>query len=257
MWIASFGAKAQKNPMITRTALAFVLVAFSQVAFAAQSPWVTSEGGAMRLVITDDGKAPARGVLEIKLQPGWKTYWRDPGDGGIPPSLGADGMAVELLFPAPERISESDMVFSGYHNGVSLPFFLPEALVTVDKLTAFIGVCSEICVPFQAEFPLMRDQGDRALVDQAFAALPKPASADAGIVEKTRAGDQLAVKIAGMDKDAALFLAPERGVYFSIPTATADGFSVKILKEKSPGVTVNYTLKTAVGAISGIFEMPK
>jgi DsbC/DsbD-like thiol-disulfide interchange protein len=243
--------------MIKKTALAFLFATLSQTAFAFQSPWVTSEGGAMRLVIADDGKAPARGVLEITLKPGWKTYWRDPGDGGIPPSLSGDGMAVELLFPAPTRISENDMVFSGYHTGVSLPFVLPETLTPIDRLTAFIGVCSDICVPFQAEFPLLRDAKDTSLVDQAFAALPKQAVSGEGIVGQSRTGDQLLLKIAGAPKDADLFLAPERGIYFSNPEFEPAGFSVKILKEKTPGVKVNYTLKTADGAVSGTFEMPQ
>ncbi len=210
----------------------------------------------MRLIIANGGAEQARGVLEIKLQPGWKTYWREPGDGGIPPSLSRNGMALELLFPAPERISENNMVFSGYHNGVNLPFVLPHTLEPADRLTAFIGICREICVPFQGEFVLMRDADDLALVDQAFAALPKPALENVGVVEQARTGNQLKLKVAGMKNDAALFLAPGKGVYLGIPIASVDGFSVKIIKEKMPGVTVNYTLKTLDGSISGIFDMP-
>jgi DsbC/DsbD-like thiol-disulfide interchange protein len=227
----------------------------AQPAFASQSHWVEAEGGAMRLLITDDGKSPARGVLEIKLKPGWKTYWRDPGDGGIPPSLSGEGMAVELLFPAPERITENDQVISGYHNGVKLPFVLPETLVPVDKLTAFIGVCSEICVPFQADFPLVRDKADANRVDQAFAGLPKTATANEGIISYTRQGEMLTLKSSA--QNGTLFLAPEKGVYLAVPKADTAGFIVKILKEKTPGVKVNYTLKIADGAISGVFEMPK
>ncbi|MGL4404987.1 MAG: protein-disulfide reductase DsbD domain-containing protein, partial [Notoacmeibacter sp.] len=112
----------------------FLLVALVQPAFAFQSPWVETEGGAMRLVISNDGQKPARGVLEIKLQDGWKTYWREPGEGGIPPSLSGSGIAVELQFPAPQRIDENGLVFSGYHRFVGLPFVLPETLVPVDRL---------------------------------------------------------------------------------------------------------------------------
>jgi DsbC/DsbD-like thiol-disulfide interchange protein len=243
--------------MIKILLFAVILTGFSLPAFAAQTDWATIEGGAMRLVITDDGKSQARGALEIKLNPGWKTYWREPGDGGIPPSLGGNGMAVELLFPAPQRISENGQVFSGYHGGVSLPFVLPQTLVPVEKLTAFVGICSDICVPFQVEFPLLRDGNDRELVDKAFAALPIPAAAGEGIISLVRNGDTLLLKIAGAPKDASLFLAPERGVYFGTPEADIAGFGVKVLKEKNPGAKVNYTLQTADGALSGTFEMPK
>lgn len=209
----------------------------------------------MRLIITDDGKSPARGVLEIMLQPGWKTYWRDPGDGGIPPSLNGNGMSVELQFPAPERFDENGQTFSGYHTGVSLPFVLAETLVPVDKLIAFIGVCREICVPFQAEFQVARDSGDADLVEKAFGKLPKSAGNTDGVIEATRTADQLILKTAATG--GTLFLAPDKGVYLAIPKGDALGFTVKILKEKTPGVKVHYTLKNTDGAVSGSFEMPK
>ncbi len=241
--------------MIKTLALILGLTALSLPAFAAQTDWVKSEGGAIRLVITNDGKSPARGFLEIKLNEGWKTYWREPGDGGIPPSLTGDGMAVDLQFPAPERISENGSTFSGYHEAVSLPFVLPETLVPVDKLTAFIGICSDICVPFQAEFPLVRDPNDAAIIDQAFAQLPRLAAINEGITSQKRVGETLNLEVS--EPNGTLFLAPEKGVYLGVPQANATGFTVKLLKEKLPGVKVNYTLKTLNGAVSGIFVMPK
>ena len=231
------------------------LAVLGQPVLAAQSDWVETEGGAMRLVSTDDGKAPARGFLEIKLNAGWKTYWREPGDGGIPPSLTGDGMAVELQFPAPERFKENGLVFSGYHTQISLPFTLPETLVPVDTLTAFIGVCSEICVPFQAEFPFVRDGNHTDIVDQAFAQLPKPAAATEGLVGHIRSGETLV--LASTAPGGQLFLAPEKGVYLGVPEATANGFEVRVLKEKTPGVKVHYTLKTGANAVAGSFQMPK
>jgi DsbC/DsbD-like thiol-disulfide interchange protein len=241
--------------MIKTLVIMACLAVLSQPAFAAQSEWVKSEGGAMRLVITDDGNSPARGFLEIKLAEGWKTYWREPGDGGIPPSLTGDGMAVELQYPLPERISENGMTFSGYHGSVSLPFILPETLVPVDSLTAFIGVCSDICVPFQAEFPLLRDGADAGIVDQAFAQLPKPAGQSEGITGQHREGDTLTLTVS--EPSGVLFLAPEKGAYLSVPQATDTGFTVKLLKEKIHGVKVHYTLKKPEGAVSGTFDLAK
>jgi DsbC/DsbD-like thiol-disulfide interchange protein len=226
----------------------------AQPALAAQTDWATTEGGAMRLVITDDGEGSARGVLDIKLNPGWKTYWRDPGDGGIPPTLTGDGMAVELQFPAPERISENGSTFSGYHGSVSLPFILPETLMPVYKVTAFVGICSDICVPFQAEFPLTRDSNDTEIVNAAFAKLPKPAGIDEGVVSQLRHGEFLELKT--KQQNATLFLAPARGVYFGIPESNGTDFKVKVLKEKTPGVKVFYTLTKNDGAVSGTFTMP-
>jgi DsbC/DsbD-like thiol-disulfide interchange protein len=248
-------ASGHKFLMIKVFATMVGLAVLHQPAFAAQSDWVESEGGAMRLVVTDNGKSSARGVLEIRLNPGWKTYWREPGDGGIPPSLMGDGMAVELLFPAPDRISENGSTFSGYHVGVGLPFVLPETLMPVEKLTAFIGICSDICVPFQAEFSLLRDSKDAEIVDAAFSKLPKPASENEGVSVKTRDGQNLVLTSATPNSE--LFLAPEKGVYLSIPVSTETGFAVKILKERTSRVKVHYTLKTGGTAVSGTLEMPQ
>ena len=241
--------------MTKHLAILLCLMSLCQPSFAAKSEWAETEGGAMRLILTRDGSGPARGVLQIRLEPGWKTYWRDPGDGGIPPLLAGDGMAVEFQFPAPVRINENGSVFSGYYDGVSLPFVLPEALVPLEKLTAFIGVCSDICVPFQAEFPLAVDENDTAIVDAAFAKLPKPAAAGEGILSIARDGPILVLKPAL--PDSQLFLAPEQGVYLGVPEANSAGFTAKILKEKTPAVKVHYTLKTGGQAVSGSFEMPK
>ncbi len=225
-------------------------------ALAFQSAWVEGEGGAMRVVVTDSGEtAPLRGVLEIKLEPGWKTYWRNPGDGGIAPSLSSNGMPFELLFPAPERIAQGNQTMFGYHGSVSLPFIVPATKVGLERLTAFIGVCSDICVPFEAGFEIKPDDEDTAFVEEAFAALPQNAAPGQGIVTVSRTDDGLIVTTAPAAKD--LFLAPEKGVYFSVPEASASGFAIEIRKETAAGVTVHYTLTGVDGAISGAFVMPK
>jgi DsbC/DsbD-like thiol-disulfide interchange protein len=226
-------------------------------ASAFQSAWVEGEGGAMRVVVTEGNETlPARGVLEIKLEPGWKTYWRNPGDGGIAPSLSSNGMPFELLFPAPERIAEGNQTMIGYHGSVSLPFIVPaQQDMAIDSLTAFIGVCSDICVPFEAGFEIKPDNEDAAFVEEAFAALPRMAAPGQGIVTASRTDDALMVTTESAAKD--LFLAPEKGVYLGVPEVSASGFAIKIRKETAAGVTVHYTLTGVDGAISGAFVMPK
>ena len=58
-----------------------------------------------------DEKGVLQGALEIDLKPGWKTYWRDPGDAGVPPTIDATASSnvasAELSFPAPHRFDEA------------------------------------------------------------------------------------------------------------------------------------------------------
>ena len=70
-------------------ALALLLAAFPSPALASSSDWFETEGGASGWSprVTPDETGVLRALLEIDLKPGWKTYWRDPGDAGVPPTI--------------------------------------------------------------------------------------------------------------------------------------------------------------------------
>ncbi len=111
--------------------------------------------------------APHRGGgdlagFEIALAPGAITYWRDPGDAGLPPTLdfsASDNVAsVEPEFPAPKRIKEADGGEAfGYDGGVVFPLRIklrdPTKPVTL-KLNADFAVCEKVCLPAKAHLEL-------------------------------------------------------------------------------------------------------
>lgn len=106
---------------------------------------------------TDEGTHIA--AFRIKLDPGWKTYWRAPGDAGIPPRIDWSGSrnidSVALHWPVPEIFSVGDMRSIGYHDEVVIPleFVLSDAGNPAHLAgTIEIGVCDDICVPFSASF---------------------------------------------------------------------------------------------------------
>lgn len=93
-------------------------------------------------------------ALELQLQPGWKTYWRMPGDSGMPPSFdwqGAENLAsVVWHWPAPEAIRSGDEVTLGYHDRLVLPLTAtPEDPSKPVELAVAVelGLCERICVP--------------------------------------------------------------------------------------------------------------
>lgn len=97
--------------------------------------------------------------LRITLAPGWKTYWRAPGDAGIPPSIdfGASDNVESARFhwPVPEVFDQAGMRSIGYHDQVVLPVEVRPAQAGADitfRGTLDIGVCEEICVPVRFEF---------------------------------------------------------------------------------------------------------
>ena len=120
--------------------------------------WAASAKSQARLVAADEGLAG----FEIRLAPGAITYWRDPGDAGAPPTFdfsGSDNVAsVEPVFPAPERIAESDGSEAfGYERGVILPLRIerrdPAKPATL-AVHANYAVCEKICLPAQARLRL-------------------------------------------------------------------------------------------------------
>ena len=93
-------------------------------------------------------------ALRITLAPGWKTYWRAPGDAGIPPHFDWQGSgnlaSVGVSWPVPELFEQNGMRSVGYQGTVTLPLtFTPsDAGADIDiSGTVEIGVCEEICIP--------------------------------------------------------------------------------------------------------------
>ena len=122
-------------------------------ALAASSPWVETPGGDVRLVTlpaAEDGTV--RAMLDIRLHDGWKTYWRDPGGSGIPPSIAVSGAELRTIgFPAPKRLGDDSTHYIGYDAPVRLPLALDKADGKPITATVFLGVCKDICIPVQAE----------------------------------------------------------------------------------------------------------
>src|ERR1700733_4026810 len=123
--------------------------------------------------------------FEIALNPGAITYWRDPGDAGLPPTLdfsGSDNVAsVEPEFPAPKRIKEADGGEAfGYDRGVVFPLAVkprdPTKPATL-KLNADFAVCEKVCLPAKAHLELKLQSAPGSphagAIDAALAAVPR------------------------------------------------------------------------------------
>src|ERR1043166_473647 len=92
--------------------LAFVVATLSAPARAHESPWAVGAQAEARLLAARGADAAIHGGVEIRLKPGWKTYWRYPGDAGVPPrfdwSKSENVAAVDVKWPAPERFVDEN-----------------------------------------------------------------------------------------------------------------------------------------------------
>ena len=152
---------------------------------AASGPWVKSEHVSARLISAAGGTGDLSIVpagVEVALDGDWKTYWRSPGDAGLPPTLdwkGSQNLASStLLYPAPQRVTVLGIQTFGYKHDVVFPLDLKvaEKGKPLDlKLALDILVCAEQCIPKHLDLTLAIPAG---------AATP---DADAQILAKARA----------------------------------------------------------------------
>lgn len=126
--------------------------------FAASSEVVTTRTLSAQLLSAQSGVAPGAATisagLRFDLEPGWKTYWRSPGEVGLPPEVSWDGSQniadVTLSYPAPTRFTAFEIENFGYEKQVVFPLQVhlaePGAAARLD-LTATVLVCADVCIP--------------------------------------------------------------------------------------------------------------
>ena len=177
-------------PLRAAIGVATTLVA-SSLALAAHaddaSPWQRDGHSAVRLLAGSRSGAVLLGGIAFQIQQGWKTYWRTPGDSGVPPrfdfSKSDNVEAVTIMWPAPLKFDDGAGGHSiGYHDQIVLPLrIVPKTADKPVTLRAEINyaVCEKICIPVEASVELgfnsvasTEDANLRAALDT----VPKPAN---------------------------------------------------------------------------------
>lgn len=261
--------------MIRGLTLFFISLFLALEAQAASSDWHETQGGAVRLVTSgiSNDQGYLRGALQIRLQPGWKTYWRDPGKTGIPPQLelSGDGFeGVELLYPAPKRFNDPYGDWPGYGESVTLPaVFKTTTPGTAPLIEAevFLGICETVCIPLQASFTFDASAGadnpmDAFTVQSAFSTLPADARPGFRIAHAEHSSDSLILdaELPAADGEADLFLSVEGGqLTLPDPAAAQSGeytFKAQVITAPQPGADLRYTLIQEDMAVSGTIPFP-
>ncbi|MCF6320293.1 MAG: hypothetical protein L3J32_00780 [Rhizobiaceae bacterium] len=129
-------------------------------AFAEVTQWEDLGGGRARLVtVFNPQSGEVEGIIEVELKPGWTTYWRQPGEGGIPPDFNfsdSQGVVVETPeFPAPKAKRTFGVISIIYTDYVAFPFKARPVISPLSgklKLNILMGVCEAICIPAVASF---------------------------------------------------------------------------------------------------------
>jgi suppressor for copper-sensitivity B len=147
-------------------ALALLVVGLGTATARAEtsSPWFVTDQGKVRLIAATPSVGSGDTVslgLEFLLAPGWKIYWRSPGDAGLPPTVdwaGSENLAgATLAWPAPRRFSAYGLETIGYEDSVVLPIAArlaePGRMLSADAHLQYL-TCKDICIPYEIELRL-------------------------------------------------------------------------------------------------------
>jgi DsbC/DsbD-like thiol-disulfide interchange protein len=202
------------------------------------SPAISAEKPYRVSLIGDafDGTSWHTGVL-VELDPGWKTYWRMPGEAGIPPDFTWTTSApakVTVSFPSPSRYADQSGETVGYEQAVLFPAVVtPQKAGPLDlKLDLFFAVCKDICIPASATASvtlgtMARDPAGSARVGQAAAMLPSPGEAITAASIVMEAGHPVLV-LELKEKPDDIFVETPGPAYFRAPAFSADGRQARL-----------------------------
>ncbi len=202
-------------PLLHRLLLIAASFAAPLSALAAAAAVTTEQVRAELVAHAPEGVTPGKPLwlgLLIDHQPHWHTYWKNPGDSGLPTTLAwqlpAGVTAGDIAWPTPQKIAVGPLMNYGYEGQLLLP-------VPVTVSSSFTGhaldiqlraqwlVCKDVCIPQQGEFALsIPVQASTVMHSATFAAaqaaLPQPAAAAQAYAELVDAAKTLRVTVSGL-----------------------------------------------------------
>ncbi|BAE74044.1 Thiol:disulfide interchange protein DsbD precursor [Sodalis glossinidius str. 'morsitans'] len=139
--------------------LMLLLAGCAFVAQAADSGWLRNEQNShaeVRLRSAVQGQDQQL-LLDIRLQPGWKTYWRTPGEGGVAPDIRwqTTGAEAQWYWPTPARFDVSGLTTQGYKGDITLPIEIRKLAGSTLAGTLTLSTCSDVCI--LTDFPFSLD----------------------------------------------------------------------------------------------------
>lgn len=202
---------------------------------------------------------PFRVGLRVRLEPGWHTYWINPGESGMPPRidwrLPEMFQADALPFPYPERFEDDGVVGYGYAGTVLFPFSIMPGPDLIDGQTVRLGaltqllVCKDVCIPAGGDMEVTVHVSDmNAEADPDIAALFRwadarmPADVKGWRWSARRDQDTVILRAESETRpapgiDSAVFFPLDRGIFSAQPGAwrsVKDGYELTILPAPTP-----------------------
>lgn len=178
-----------RTSKIIKFLISIILFTFHfNTSFALSSEWVVGETSKLRL-ISPYSQNSSKNItigLEYQMQPGWKTYWKSPGDGGFAQNISWENSSnisdVKILWPTPIKFEILGLTSLGYQDNVTFPLEIEIENefqdINLDLHVNYL-ICKEICIPGDARIFLDIPAGEKKIndnyfdVEQALSKLPE------------------------------------------------------------------------------------
>lgn len=200
--------------------------------------------------------------LKFALAPGWKTYWRAPGDGGIPTRLdwsdSSNLDSVDVQWPIPEVFRQNGLRSIGYRGEFILPLAIQatasESPIIIDGRLDF-GVCEEVCLPVSVDLYMSLPTYQRTPVVEIAAALrDHPMTAAQALVRRVecrisygegRARVDVEIDMPALDGqgEAMVIEAPNPKLWIGEPFVARDGDTLRATAEMASSSGTPFRLK--------------
>jgi DsbC/DsbD-like thiol-disulfide interchange protein len=223
--------------------LVFLLANAGSAGAAEESRWDGGTYSAVRLIAGPPRRAAGttvhRAGIEIRLASGWKTYWRYPGDSGVPPRFdfkaSQNVKTVKVRYPAPQRLPDPGGISIGYKQGVVFPLEVaaqdPGKPILL-RLSIDYAVCEKICIPAEGKVELTLNGAASThapALARAEELVPKPAALGADdalairTVQREAGSARLIVEVAAPPDAAVELFAEGPGADWALPVPAPAG----------------------------------
>lgn len=215
-----------------RQALLCLLLLWLPFSWAAEPGWLTSADNnhaSVRLRADTGDSGETRLLLDVKLEEGWKTYWRSPGEGGVAPAIAWKNAmpAVEWFWPAPQRFDVGGITTQGYHDRVSIPMTTPGKPPAHIAGVLTLSTCKDVCLLTDYPFEISPTTGDAAFAHdyaQAMGSVPLKNGVTDSLSAGYRTGELVvkATRAAGWKKPDLFLVVPD-DASFARPNIQTEG----------------------------------
>ncbi|TNV13114.1 protein-disulfide reductase [Buttiauxella sp. B2] len=215
-----------------RQALFCLLLLWPPFSWAQETGWLHStenNHASVRLRADASPQGESRVLLDVKLEEGWKTYWRSPGDGGVAPTISwhEPVRAADWFWPVPQRFDVAGITTQGYHNQVSIPMTLSGDVPKKIAGVLTLSTCKDVCLLTDFPFEITPNKGDETFAHdyaQAMGKVPRPDGLTDNLIAGYRNAELVvqATRAAGWQKPE-LFLDMPEDASFGKPKYRIDG----------------------------------